>query len=313
MKHKLHKFIEWICSAETCICFLRLGFALFLAIAFECFRNGLLGVTIICGICWVVFGIFEYKLTNKKALDIRKLEEEIKNKDNGLRKIQNKYQSLLSLIDTLFDYQMRTLYEDIKPLISGEIRTSVYIYDNGHDNFHCLARYSAHPVYNIKNKTDKYPNKGWLQSTWNNQRYVFECNYDKNQEWIVKCKEECKKNCLNTSCQGTPCMSARKRRLPTKNCTMLSAEELQKKTMKAKEVFGYLLKQGSCPLGIILVESMVIWSSDVEQNIEQIVIKHSNSPLEILSLHGKSLLDLIHMNEQEKDFAAGFLGGTYAK
>ena len=85
--------------------------------------------------------------------------------------------------------------------------------------------------------------------------------------------------------------------------------------MKAKSVFGQVLNQGSSPLGIILVEGMGIWDDKSFHKIKELVFKYSNSSLEILSLHGKQLLDLLNTTDMQKDMAEGFQIGErrYAK
>ena len=84
--------------------------------------------------------------------------------------------------------------------------------------------------------------------------------------------------------------------------------------MKAKSVFGVTLQQGTNSMGIILIESMEVWNPEIRREIEKIVFQHSSSPLEILSLHGKQLLELLCQTEQQKDVAEGFVkGGQNAK
>ena len=255
------------------------------------------------------------KVIKNKDLEIDHLNKENKKLEQQGEFYKGNYFSLLRLMDTFFDDQMLLLHDSIAPLIKTYIRTSIYIYNEPSDEFYCLARYSAHPTYCQKNKQEKYPNKGWLQSTWNEKKYTFYSNYSNLDEWIKACQKECEKNCLVKDTCESSCIRGKKEHLPKGKCAMLSKKELTRKRMRAKSVFGYVLQQGINSLGIILVEGMEPWSADVWEKMEQIVPQHSSSPLGILSAHGKQLLELLNTTDMQKDMAEGFQIGErrYAK
>lgn len=313
MKQILHNFIDFLFSAETASELLQVLIQVLLAFGIYFWQNdklvhlGLFAFFFI--ISWVGYLRCKHSISSKR--------KELEKDNNDLHKQVAKYsmhnQMLVPLLDTLFDAQMAALHNEISIFVRDIIRTSVYMYEENKNFFHCFARHSSHSDYKEKNKRDKYPNKGWLQSTWNKGFYVFECKYTAPSDWIQKCKEECKANCLNTSCKSIPCTSTKKKKLPTRNCSMLSLEDLHKKKMKAKTVIGLVLKQETKNLGIILVECMGNLDDEQKQRIERLMKKYTNAALEILSTYGKQLLDLAEETETQVDIAENFRGGAYAK
>ena len=315
MKNLVKKFIDWIFSLDFLLFICELGFALYTAIAMLSWQKGNKWWAAIFALLWLISAFGKHILSDRAKKQCSQLQSDNQILSKRNTDLQERYNSLLRLMDTLFDRQMIALHDEIASFVKGHIRTSVYMYDSTKINFRCFARHSQHTPFCQKNKKDEYPNKGWLQSTWNNQSYRFECDYTDVNDWIITCKKECKENCYNSDCHNTSCVSGKKERLAKTNCAMLSKSELGKKTMKAKSVFGQVLNQGSSPLGIILVEGMGIWDDKSFHKIKELVFKYSNSSLEILSLHGKQLLDLLNTTDMQKDMAEGFQIGErrYAK
>lgn len=305
MEDKLHKLVTWLCSQKVIHFLCKLGVAVLLTVSLLLLQYGCVYWTIGVFLLWIFCFYKDHSLTEEYK-EINKKNESLQATNKIL---QERYNSLLRLTDSLFDAQMISLHNKIYKEGKPSIRTSVYMYDAEKANFRCFARYSKHTPFCKKNTKNEYPNKGWLQSTWNNQDYYFKCEDSNVTTWIAKCKEECKKNCYNADCHNTSCVSGRKERLSKHNCSMLSKSELQKKTMKAKSVYGHVLRQGSKSLGIILVESMEIWDDDTFEKVKQTVIQYSNASLEILSLHGKQLMELLNTTDTQKDMADSFVAG----
>ncbi len=315
MRQKIHGIIDWFLSWDFVLFLCELGFASCTAVAMLFGQKGKILLAGIFALLWLVSAVGKHWLSSRKEKRYKQIEKDNLEFSKKNAELQERYNSLLRLMDTLFDAQMTALHDEIVPYVKGYIRTSVYMYDTTKTNFRCFARYSQHALFCKKNNKDEYPNKGWLQSTWHHHDYHFECDYTDVNVWIKRCKEECKNNCYNSDCHNTSCVSGKKEHLLKDNCPMLSKNELQKKTMKAKSVWGHTLTQGSSSLGIILVESMDIWDNTTFHKIKELVEKYSNASLEILSLHGPELLELLNVTDIQKDMAEGFeIGGRrYAK
>lgn len=315
IREGIKKFIDWVFSLDFVLFVAKLGFAILFSIAIILFQIKCFLWSYICLVAWFFSGVVYHFLEKNKEKEFNSIKKQNEELQIENLKCNERYNLLLPLMDTAFDSQMTSLHNEIRPYVTNHIRTSVYMYDPSKDNFRCFARHSSNGTFCKKNKKDQYPNKGWLQSTWNNQEYKFICDYSDIDIWIKKCKEECRNNCYNPNCHNKSCISVSKERLQKINCSMLSKDELKAKTMKAKSVFGYVLKQDTRSLGIILVEGMDIWGDNSFNKIRERVIKYSNASIEILSLHGQQLLELFNTADNQDDMADAFMigGRKYAK
>ena len=313
VKRILYMLVDWCCSRTNWLIACNIVLFLCPLIGWECISSKhywLGGGLLLGGIIAIVISQLINDTTEKKIKEqcavIEQLNKNAKDFILKEKAYQANYCSVLILMSTLFDHQMMILHNSISDFVTKPVRTSIYIYDVSRNEFHCLARYSKHPIYSQKNYQDIYANKGWLQSTWNQKQYKFTSHYTTTEEWVKDCQTGCKQNCLNNDTCRNPCIHGKREHLPKENCPMLSKNELKKKRMKARSVYGYILEQGTNSLGIILVEGMDIWENPSWEKIRNLVIQHSSSPLEIFSSHGKQLLKLLNTADKQKDMAEGF-------
>lgn len=295
IRNLFHKLIDYLFSLH----FLKLVFKILQAALFvicACFYPKILFFVLL--VLAIIFMIAEY--TIDRFIENKKIKKDYVSIVE-YNKLKHKYISLFTLLGNSFDAQMFSLCENISEITTGYIRTSVYLYNDKKNNFYCLARHSNNPNYKNKKISEEYFNKGWLQSTWNNNIYEFSCDYKNNiKMWILKCKEECKKNCTNSSCKKRCVRINKKDIYDAENCSMLCEKELQNKSMKAKYVYGIRLNQGSKNLGIILVEFDLILDPNIKTRIHEMIKQYSHSAIEILSNNKEELL-LFISSEYNKD------------
>ena len=150
MKQSLHNFIDLLFSVETASELLQVLMQVLLAFGVYFWQNdklvhfGLFAFFFV--ISWVGYLRCKHSISSKR----KKLEKD----NNDLRKQVTKYsmhnQMLVPLLDTLFDAQMAALHNEISIFVRDIIRTSVYMYEENKNSFHCFARHSSYSDYKEK-------------------------------------------------------------------------------------------------------------------------------------------------------------------
>lgn len=247
----------------------------------------------------VVFAIGLYITDKSNETKREKWSQDISN----LNKLQEKYDILLNLNDILFKHHVKGIYELLKG--TEDLRVSAYIYDRNKNKFLLLSRFSENENYNKMHPNKWYANAGWLNLTWSDRSSSYCQNlYGKTETaWARECQKENRMNCQIPNCQGRTkpghCVFENR----PDNCPMLSLEILKKKAMKAKSVYGVVLKDPMDAIGILLIETMEECSIKRFREIESKIEQGKQSLVDILIHIGD---DLLKIKQPQIDIAENF-------
>lgn len=201
--------------------------------------------------------------------------------------LETKYNTLLSLNDILFEHQVHSIYKDLNP--QGDLRVSVYIWDNESKNFLLLSRFSQNENYNKKHSNYGYKNAGWLHSIWNSITETYSSSQGNERNWIQWCQKESRRSCKVPNCSAKKRANHCDLQHAPEECPVLSTEILKNKTMQAIFIYGTVLSHDHRKIGIVLIESM---KTLVSTSIQQILEPHRCSLCDLLTHIGDDLLKI---------------------